>query len=193
MKKLSEAGKLYLKDFYVLNEAQNDVFMFLNAVIDQVHKNLEERVKELSDQEGLFAWEVWKNVTRPGRLWVWPSAKKELPPFRKSRDDLSILYCDVRREDKLSDTTSVSITISCTYKFLDSLKKHVSPETLVQALKVADELGTAIKVNKTRVLYREELSLDLNSVSDSVDLATESIMERCEDLKEFVLQIIKQG
>lgn len=54
MKKLSEAGKLYLQDFYILNEAQNDVFVFLDAIMGQVYENLIEGLKDLSDQKAIL-------------------------------------------------------------------------------------------------------------------------------------------
>lgn len=189
MKKLSEAGKLYLQDFYILNEAQNDVLVFLDAIMGQVYENLIEGIKDLSDPEGLFAWKVWKSGAKPGLLEVWPSAKKEIVPFGKGKEDLYVICRDVRREDKLSDTTFVSITIGCTHKFLNSLKRNVPRETLGLALRAAEQIGTNLDVNKKRVLYREEISLELDSASDSVDTVTEYFMERCRGVREFALQI----
>ncbi|OPL10289.1 MAG: hypothetical protein AVO34_11400 [Firmicutes bacterium ML8_F2] len=190
MEKLSEAGKLYLQDFYILNEAQSDVFIFLDAVMNQVYQNLVEGIKDLSGRDDVFVWEAWKNESKPGRLDVWPSTKKEVIPFRKGKGDLYLICRDVRHEAELSDTASVSVTIRCTNYFLRSLRQ-VPSETLELALKTAEEHGTGVDVNKRNMLYREEVKLNLDSVSDSVDSVTEFIMERCQGVREFALRIMK--
>jgi len=41
MEKLSEAGKLYLKDIYILEEARKDAFDYLNYIADQVFEKWE--------------------------------------------------------------------------------------------------------------------------------------------------------
>jgi len=192
MEKLSEAGKLYLQDFYILNEAQSDVFIFLDAVMNQVYQNLVEEIKDLSGRDDVFVWESWKNESKSGRLDVWPSTKKEVIPFRKGKGDLYLICRDVRHEAELSDTASVSVTIRCTNYFLRSLRQ-VPSETLELALKTAEEHGTSVDVNKRNVLNREEVKLNLDSVSGSVDSVTEFIMERCQGVKEFALRIVKQA
>ena len=155
MERLSEAGKLYLQDFYILNEAQNDVFIFWDAVMNQVYQNLVEGIKDLSGPEDVFVWEAWKNESKPGRLDVWPSAKKEVIPFKKGKGDLYLICRDVRHEAELSDTASVSVKIRCTNYFLRSLKQ-VPSESLELALNAAKH-RTGVDEQRN-VLYKEKSS-----------------------------------
>ncbi len=193
MKKLTEAGKLYLQDFYILNEAQNDVFAFLDAVINQVYQDLEETVKNLPEPGEHFAWKIWDSKSKPGLLEVWPSATREIAPFSKGKEDIYVTCCDVRREGELHHTDSVGVSIQCSHGFFSRLKNEVPFEILEKGLKAAKEQGTNISVNKRRVLYKEEVKLELDSVSDSADSVSEFIMERCRGVREFALQIVKPG
>jgi len=192
LKKLSAAGKLYLQDFYILNEAQNDIFSFLDAVVEQSYQTVEGSMKDLHDPDELFNWSIWKYKTNPGKMEIWPWTKKEIYPFGKNKQDLYMVYCDVRHDPELSDTAAVSITVRCTNMFLRSLKQ-LSAEDLRKAQKAAEPFETIIDLTKRNVLSKEEIKLNLDSTSDSADSIAEIIAERCRGLKEFALQIVKQG
>lgn len=188
MEKLSEAGKLYLQDYYILNDAQNDVFVFLDALMNQVYQNVAEGIKDLYDPGNIFSWEAWKNESKPGRLGVWPLPESETVPFRKGKSDLYLRCCDVRHEAGLSETAGVTVVIRCTNYFLKSLKQ-VSPEILGKALEAAEKQGISLDVSKKNEFYKEETKLNLDSISESVDSVTECVLEHCQGLREFALQI----
>lgn len=48
--KLSEGGKLYLNEYYILDEALNDVNDFLNEILDRVYKTLEMKIKAVNQK-----------------------------------------------------------------------------------------------------------------------------------------------
>lgn len=190
MKKLSEAGKLYLQDFYILNEARNDASVFLDAVMSQAYQDLLREIRDLPAPGEPFTWKVWKSETNPGVLEVWPSAKKDIIPFGKGREDLYVICRDVRRGE-LDNTNCISVVIGCSLRFFNSLKRDVSSEVRDLALKAAAKCGTSIVMDAKRTLYKKEVSLNLDNATDSADSIAEFIMERCRGMREFALQIIK--
>jgi hypothetical protein len=58
MEKISEMGKLYLKDYYVLMEAQDQSHTFLNTVLENVINRIEERREELPDLGEDYYWKT---------------------------------------------------------------------------------------------------------------------------------------
>ena len=165
----------------------------LNEVWEKEKDNLEETAKSLPEAGEHFTWKIWDSKSKPGLLEVWPSATREIAPFSKGKEDIYVICCDVRREGELHHTDSVGVSIQCSHGFFSRLKNEVPFEILEKGLKAAKEQGTGISVNKSRVLYKEEVKLELDSVSDSADSVSEFIMERCRGIREFALQIVKPG
>lgn len=66
MEKISEMGKLFLKDYYVLTEAKDQSHDFLDAVLENVYKLIEERREELPDLGSSYQWKTWSNKSNLG-------------------------------------------------------------------------------------------------------------------------------
>lgn len=103
--KLSEGGKLYLNEYYILDEALNDVNDFLNEILDRVYKTLEMKIK--SSESEAFTWNIYQNKSRRGYLELGIQSNKEIEEFGKAK--IQIIYKDIRYAEDLSSTSGVKI------------------------------------------------------------------------------------
>lgn len=103
--KLSEGGKLYLNEYYLLDEALNDINDFFNEVLDRVYKTLDFKIK--NNEAGIFDWNIYQNKSRRGYLELGVQANTENEAFGKAK--IQIIYKDIRYAEDLSSTSAVKI------------------------------------------------------------------------------------
>lgn len=107
MEKLSEIGKLYLKDYLVLDEAKKDMDRFLDTVIGKTEKILVKEFESL-EPDG-FAINVVERESKKGYMSVHYKCLESKKHFRKDSVVLRIIYRDVRLATDLTDPTCVKI------------------------------------------------------------------------------------
>lgn len=189
MEKLSQAGRLYLEHFYILQEAQNDVNNFLNEVVEKTYQGLLEK-KDLLPVPKNFTWQIWKNQASPGVIEISPVALMETGLFSKGKVDLHLTYLDVRHDSKLTETDAVSITINSTNRIRKKLKRlPFDIPSMAEEIELVNEspLDFGQRVNN-----RSQLQLNLDSASESSEIVMEYIIERCEEVEAFVSRLLTQ-
>ena len=164
MEKLSEAGRLYLADFQVLNKAYVDIVDYLDTIIKHVYANLEEQLATISVAPQM-SWDVWENKSRPS-IYVYPTFKSELGPF-VTKTNIEIIYRDVRHDTRSNDSRYVCVYAYPTAVFKKNVKS-LPDEIHTRMLSLAQEngLGTELTQSLSRLA---EIKLDLDSASESAD------------------------
>jgi hypothetical protein len=191
MEKISEMGKLYLKDYYVLMEAQDQSHTFLNTVLENVINRIEERREELPDLGEDYYWKTWSNKTNLGHYQIYLKTKKENKLLRANRVDIIINYRDVRHTTILKDPTAVRISIDCTNYFNNKVNK-ISQSELDEASSKAIEIGTSVDYVEKR-LFNNEINLNLSSASDSAELIADELIERAIGIAVFIESVVDKN
>lgn len=107
MEKLSEEGKLYLKDYLILEEARNDANRFLNTIIERVYSLVENEKDDLNTDN--FRLVLWENKTTRGQMSVRFGAIKDINLFRKDLFDVFLRYRDIRNTTDLSSARKIKL------------------------------------------------------------------------------------
>lgn len=171
MSKLSNAGKLYLNEYYILNEAKRDLEQYLDSVADQVTQNL--LIKGADFNTAQFSWNVWQNKSTKGRIDVEFKAKESLPFFREGKADIYVIYKDIRHTTKLKDPGTIRLSV-----WTPAAAKGVEQEIQQRGLRLSEEN-----------VY-EERFIELN-IEDSRETA-EKIVELIIEKSELIFSIISQ-
>jgi len=100
MKRLSEAGVLYLRDYQILTEARNEVERFLNSIVEEVYSIVSNEIDNLSLDN--FNTHIWENQSSKGHMQIQFICLKDNGLFRKNKPDLYIIYKDIRNTDRIS-------------------------------------------------------------------------------------------
>jgi hypothetical protein len=106
---LSNTGRLYLNEFYILNEARKDLEFFLDALTDSVFQQLMMRKVDFSSNH--FSWDVWRNKSTYGRIDVEFKVKEKVPLFRDGKADIYIIYEDIRHTVDLKNHSTIKISV----------------------------------------------------------------------------------
>ena len=185
MERLREAGRVYLKNFYVLKEAEDQVIVFLDDVLSKVHTALVEHSHELSESNRLpgFDWHLWRSATKPGEMSTNPSTPKRQDPFRQGKGDLMINYADARRNSRLNDPGSIAIFITSPVAFRTRLNQ-VNGAAVMSALQAAKGGGTTLDFSGPQIFWNE-VPLDLDSSEASADAVIEDLAKRCSSIEAF--------
>lgn len=188
--KLSEAGRLYLQDYYILDEARKDVDRFIGEILEETFSRLNEEAGNFSDD--VFNWQLWVARSSPGYFSISSQYKKDGGLFRKGKDDIYITYQDVRRCNDLKKTDSIKIEINTSSIFKRNLKKFKENNALKleEALKEIADKDTPLDFNK-KVHYELELKIDLNDSDNSIVQITDLILEKWSALDEFVRMLVR--
>lgn len=169
MEKLSEAGKLYLKDFLILEEARKDMERYLNAVVEEAYELVNEEVADLAP-EG-FKIKVKEVETTKGQLYVHFKCLEDYEVFRKNRVDMKVDYRDIRKTSDLSDPTFTKI-YSKSPKIASDLES-----------KMRDLSENKFDVN----IYKPEyVRLDLGNSSKSADKISEKVLDKCNLIRKLI-------
>jgi len=190
MERLSKAGKLYLKEYYILKEAESDVNNYLNEIVEKTYQQLLEK-KELIPVPKHFSWNLWKNQASPGIMQIYPVAPREVSTFEKDKIELILQYSDVRHESKLTETDAVSIGIHSTNTLRKKLKQLPS-KLFREVLEIAEAHGIVLNFDQ-RVNYSSQVQLNLDNAADSSNTIADFIIERCEGMEAFISKILEQA
>lgn len=96
---LSNSGKLYLNEYYILTEAKKELDLYFDLVVDQVYQNL--KLEEENYNNANFQWFVWQNKSTKGRIDIEFKTLGKLPIFREGKADVYVIYKDIRHTNKL--------------------------------------------------------------------------------------------
>ncbi|MCD8503244.1 MAG: hypothetical protein LRY71_18305 [Bacillaceae bacterium] len=161
MTKLSNAGKLYLDEFYILTEAKKELDRYLDMVVDQVYQEL--KSKETLYSNSHFQWSVWQNKSTKGRIDVEFKVKEKISYFREGKADLYIIYKDIRHTNSLQNPASVRISL-----WTPAAANGVKEEVQQMSLKLHQE-------NLYNPMF---LELDLEDSQETATRMAECILDR---------------
>lgn len=172
MSKISEAGKLYLEDYYILNEAKKEAGNYLDDVLKQVHNIVSDEIKSLD--KPYLKWEIWVNQSTRGYMQIYlvPQSEKEIS--KKSK--ISILYKDVRYTTELSNTSSVRISV-----WTSSEAKYFIKEVKKLSMNLMNK-----DIYKTKIL-----PLDLNDSVQSAETISEYILDVYNSINLIIEELIE--
>ncbi len=189
MEKLSQAGRLYLKDYYIINEAQKDLFAYLNTIQENVYNNLVDRKNEIPVPDG-FVWNTWMSKSNPGILSIWPASDKDIKVFRKGKAELSLDCKDVRHDNNLTSNDSVSLYIHSNNTFRSSLK--LNDDSLLNfAIQAASKHNIILRFTQ-RSSYYSQVTINLDDAIESAENITDEIINCCAAIDEFIRVLIKE-
>lgn len=103
MMDLSETGKLYLESYTILEEARQNMENYLNDILDNIEKQLEEDIKSQDKSVDRFKLELYNNQTNRGQISLDFRRIDQHAIFRKGKTDLYIKYEDFRINRELKD------------------------------------------------------------------------------------------
>lgn len=175
MEKLSQAGRLYLEDYYILSEALKDIDDFLESIIDQVQESLINITDELSIPE--LNWSLWRNKSSRGSIEINGFAKTNILSIGKKKAKIIIEYKDIRKTDELINPATIIISVW-------------SPGTANEFKKKMQNLS---KDFLGEDIYKKEyLELDLESASKSAEKISEFISEQCNKINIILNKMINE-
>ncbi len=188
MEKLTEAGRLYLNDYYVLEEARNDLFVFLNYITDQVYdKWLEQKnKKELFNNVKELSWGSWKSKGNPGNIQFEPkaTAEKGYGLYEAGESGIVLAYGDIRHRSELYDPSSVQLHISAVNNIRKKLNQ-ISAEKMEQAMKELSKYNIDLDISK-RAIYQTFVKINPADPETTIDEITEIIAEKCQGIEVLI-------
>lgn len=174
MERLSNAGKLYLNEYYILSEARTDLERYLDSVVDQVYQMLLSKENDFTTSK--FSWSVWQNKSTKGRIDVEFKAKGKLPFFREAKSDISVIYKDIRHFNKFTDPETIRISV-----WSPGTSKNVEQEIQQQGLN-----------NYQKNIYEEiYVKLNLEDSSEAAEKISEHIIEKSELIFSIINEIVE--
>ena len=175
MEKLTEAGRLYLADYNILEEARKDMNRYLNAVVDEAYELLNEEIDEMAPEH--FEMFTWQNNSSKGIMHASFRCISDIKIFRKGKLDLKVNYRDIRKAKDLTDPKYSKI-------YLRTPKISSDLEDKLRSLSQA-EIGEDI--------YRADLvRLDYDSSSKTADDIKENILEKCNIIRKLIIKLIEK-
>ena len=107
--RMSDAGRMYLQDYYILNEAQRDMEDYLNRVFDILEERFDEIQGGVSHER--VRWNCWRNKSSQGAISYSAMSLVGTPLLRKNKSDLYITIKDMRRTSRLENTEAVELVL----------------------------------------------------------------------------------
>ena len=195
MEKLSQVGRLYLKEYLILNEAMEDVFAFLNLIQENIYKNLLDRIDEIPTTD-YFAWKTWYSKSKPGSISVMPESMRdiavgEIGVFRKGKQEISLSCRDVRRDKRIATTDSLSIIIGTNNTIRRKLR-YLNQGLLSSAVSAAAGYEVPLNFMK-RTNYYSLVPINLDDAGESAELVTDALINCCIAINDFISVLVKQG
>jgi len=174
MEKLTEPGRLYLKDYLILEEARKDMERFLNSVVDEAYDLIEEELEDLAPEN--FTLDIWQNESNKGQLYLRfkciDNNKTDL--FRQDKSDITIKYRDIRNTMDLSDPTFIKVFVG---------SPTVASDVESKLKKLSSE-----KYNYD-VYQPKYLRLNLDNSSKSANLIRDEILNKCNYIRKLINSI----
>lgn len=163
MTSMTDAGALYLNDYYILSEARKEMDQFLNHVVTNVHAKLIEELKLIPDD--IIKWTIWINQTSLGYMQITAIATKQISK------PIYIIYRDIRNTSSLTDPKSIELSIS----------------TIAEAKQLKLDLNR-LSQKMFSYLLTDPIypTLNLSSSEESVDTIVSVILNRCNQLIQII-------
>jgi len=170
MTKLTEAGALYLKDYYILTEARDEMEKYLDRVLSVVHFKLVDMMQELTDD--ITKWSVWNNQSSPGYMQISTQLLKGDSNIRRiGKTDVYVVYRDVRHSSRIKEPYSVELKVT-TYGQAKLLRQEI-------------ELRSVNMFGNNIIGYHYP-SLVPESSDDSADIIFDASQDICMKLKKII-------
>lgn len=107
--KMSEEGKLFLNDYYILNEAKRNMESYLNEVFNRLEYLFSLKNAEINTD--LYKWESWRNKSTDGTIQFFIKPRIDITNMRKEKADIYIIVYDVRNTSELKNTNEVLVKL----------------------------------------------------------------------------------
>ncbi|OQC00353.1 MAG: hypothetical protein BWX78_01225 [Firmicutes bacterium ADurb.Bin099] len=105
---ISKSSKLYLENYYVLEQARTEAHQYLRKIIDEVSE-FENYVKE--NDSGDFRFTIWVRKDG-GRIEFISEQEKPLPGISSvDKLNLYLIYLDALKEKNLSSSTKYVVSL----------------------------------------------------------------------------------
>jgi len=171
VEKLTEPGRLYLKDYLILEEARKDMERFLNSVVDEAYDLIEEELEDLAPEN--FVLDLWQNESTKGQLYIRFKSSNDtnFDLFRANKSDITIKYKDIRNTIDLSDPIFVKIFA----------------ESPTVASGVEDRLkNMSLEEYDNDVYQPKYLRLNLDNSSKSAELIRDEVLNKCNYIRKLI-------
>lgn len=100
-----------MKDYYILNEARDEMEKYLDEVLSAVYLQLVDVTQELEDD--IVKWSLWRNQSSPGYLEIGLQLLKGDPNMRRiGKTDVYVVYRDIRRSSRIKESYSVELKVT---------------------------------------------------------------------------------
>lgn len=174
MAKLTEAGALYLKDFYILTEAREEMENYLDKVLSSVHLKIADMVQELADD--ITKWGVWRNQASLGYMQITIQLLKDDPNIRRGKSsDVFVVYRDVRHLSRIKEPYSVELDVTT----------HGQAKLLGQEIE-----RLSANLFGSNILRKHYPSLIPESSDESADNIFDVAQDICMQLKKIIDSIV---
>ena len=162
MAKLSKEGKLYLKDYLILDRAREEANKFLDAIVEEVYDNLQTKELEANN----FTIELFQSQSFKGQLQLQFRSLEDNDFFRKEKVDIYIVYRDVRNSKQLPSTKAGKVFV------------YISDE--------AEDLKEKLDED----VYKSTIvEFDLSNSSQTAEEVTEAIINQFNQIKDLLSQL----
>lgn len=159
----------------------------MDEILNSANEELKTIINELDASPG-FEWKIWKTENKSGRITIWPVSSKDISIFREGKESISMSFQDVRHDSNLLNGESINIQMYSPNQIRKGMNR-LPNQVLKAAIDKAKEYNVDFSFNKSLV-HREEIQLNLDDVSESVNIVIENIKERCFGIQEFIRVLI---
>jgi hypothetical protein len=174
--KITEAGKLYLKDFYILNESRKDMEEYLDAILVFIETHFNKKLTELNTD--YYRWNIWKNKKNSGEIQLEFFSKSEIKYLRKNKIDLWISVCDSRTTGDLSDTFAVKMSVN-SHKLSKNLRETIGKEIVEYSTKVT--------------LFERIIDFKMKSSEEDANLIITAVIDEMDRIETFIDGLIEKS
>ena len=189
LQKLTNAAELYLKEYYALKIAEEEVNRHLESLLQRTLNFITEEMKSQTSE--FYKWEI--NNNREGRFELSPQFKENVGIFEKDKKMISLLYRDVRDYKHFSNTNSVRISIFCRKNFRESLSS-IPEEDMAIALNKTKELGINLELESSiPSIFSTIIEIDISNVEKAAKVVAEEMLGVQKGVVAFINRLIKNN
>lgn len=172
MSKLSNGGKLYLKDYEVLEEVRGEVNSFLDFLIDGLKEIFDREIENLSTD--LFEMYVFSHQSKKGYFELAFRNKKTFESSKEGKVALRIIYRDIRHDNDINPNQG-SISVD-------------SPKLAADIKSKLSKIST--KRNVIDIYESSTVDFDLDNGLETIRIIQENILEVYEELMGCVNELV---
>ena len=174
--KITEAGKLYLKDFYILNESRKDMEEYLDSILVFIEVHFKKIEMELNTEN--YRWNIWKNKSNSGEIQFEFYPKTEIKYLRKNKRDLWISICDLRIAGDLNNTFAAKMSIN----------SHKSSKDIRDAME-----KNIVEYSGKHTLFDKTIDFRMESSEEDAHLIINAIMDEINRIAMFTDGLIEES